>query len=64
MPLRPISIVGKPPPPSAPKYKKYLDMMDLGEENNYLSINHVEDVYRKKSEYYDLNSRIYEKEFW
>ena len=42
-------IVGNPLPPSVTKYEKYLDMVDLGEEINCLSINHMEDVDKKKA---------------
>ena len=54
-------IVGKPPTPSAPKYKNYLDIVGLGGEINYLPIKQIEDVDRKKARYSALKSRMDEK---
>ena len=59
--LCPMPIVGKPPTPSAPKYKNYLDIVGLGGEINYLPIKQIEDVDRKKARYSALKSRMDEK---
>ena len=47
-----------------PKYKKYLDMVELDEEMNYLSINQMEDLDRKKARYDALNRRKDDNELW